>query len=89
LIDHVIEGRDATVREVLITLGGTSEGELPDPDEVLVMRKLGRTTLVLPLGVECPSTPGRSPLSRRPKGTADQVVGKLRPARSASPTNLP
>ena len=68
LLDHVTEGRDATVRNVLITLGGVAEGDLPDPDEVLVMRKLGRTTLVLPLGVDVPKHAGKVWVEQTPEG---------------------
>jgi hypothetical protein len=54
LLDEVEAGREPTVRKVLIMLGGTPLGELPDVDEVLVSHKLGSDVLYLPRNIRVP-----------------------------------
>lgn len=58
LLDEVTAGREPTVREVLILLGGIVEGDLPDANAVQIRHMFGRTALLLPHGMDWPSRRG-------------------------------
>lgn len=55
LLDLVSDGHRELVRRELIERGGVPSGELQGPNEVRVLKNLGRTMLGLPDGVEVPS----------------------------------
>lgn len=74
LLDEVEAGREPVVRNALLLRGGASIGPLPDPDEVGVGRRLGRTVLVLPRGVDVPPTTGKVTAELVPDGILIRVA---------------